>query len=150
MTLYNKRMHHVLREALVPYTPQQMYALVNDVANYSHFLSWCKSSRIVAQKDHELTATLVIAKAGLYKAFTTKNTLTPFERIDIDLVNGPFKHLTGHWKFTENPQGCLVSVNLEFEFSSKILEIMFGPVFHEVAHGLVHAFTQEAHRRYGN
>lgn len=143
-------MQHVYREALVPYSAQEMYELVNEINNYPHFLPFCKNAVITEQTADSLTATLLLAKGGVHKSFTTRNTLTPFERIDIDLVNGPFKHLTGHWKFEKKSTGCLVSVDLAFEFSSRLLEMLFGPIFYEIAHALVYAFTQEAKKRYGH
>lgn len=144
-------MTHVYREALVPYTQQQMYDLVNNVHDYPTFLPWCKSVRVLEQNEKIIKATLLLAKGGIHKTFTTKNSLTPFERIDIDLIDGPFKKLSGHWRFLTQPSGqTKVSVDLEFEFSSRILALLLEPVFTEVSHTLVSAFTKEAHRRYGN
>ncbi len=140
--------HQVFRQTLVPYTAQQMYDLVNAIADYPKFLPWCKNSKVLASTESSITATLVLVKGGVHKAFTTKNHLTPYERIDIELVDGPFKHLTGHWRFQTQKAGCLVSVNLEFEFAGKILSVLLTPVFNEIAQTLVHAFTQEAHSRY--
>jgi ribosome-associated toxin RatA of RatAB toxin-antitoxin module len=143
-------MNHVYRESLVPYTPQQMFDLVHHINNYPRFLPWCKAAHVKEQTGNTVIATLLLSKGGLQKAFTTKNTFKAPERIDIDLVNGPFKHLTGHWRFEARPEGCLVVVDLEFEFSSHLLEILIGPVFNEIAQRLIHAFTEEAHHHYGS
>ena len=140
-------MNHVYRQALVPYSAQQMYDLVNDINHYPQFLPWCKTAHVRAQTSEEITATLVLAKGGIHKAFTTRNRLTPTDRIDIDLVDGPFKHLTGHWRFQEQANGgCLVSVDLEFEFSSRILSMLLEPIFQEIAQTLVSAFTERARK----
>jgi ribosome-associated toxin RatA of RatAB toxin-antitoxin module len=141
-------MPHIYREAFTPYSAEKMYDLVNDIENYPKFLPFCKNAVISKKSSKSLTATLLLAKGGIHKTFTTKNTLTPHERIDIDLIDGPFKHLTGHWKFIEKPKGCMVCIDLEFEFSSIILEMLFGPVFNEMVHTLINAFTKEAKKRY--
>ncbi|MCD6046842.1 MAG: Oligoketide cyclase/lipid transport protein [Gammaproteobacteria bacterium] len=141
-------MPHIYREKSVPYSAKQMYELVNNVEDYPKFLPFCKNAVVSKRNSNSLTATLLLAKGGIHKTFTTKNTLTPYERIDIDLVNGPFKHLTGHWKFVEKPNGCLVCIDLEFEFSSIILEMLFGPVFNEMVHTLINSFTKEAKKRF--
>lgn len=144
-------MHHVHKKTTVPYSAKQMYELVNDITAYPQFLPWCKHARILAKSETEITATLLLAKGGVHKSFTTKNTLTPNQEIHIALVDGPFKKLQGHWRFIENAEGCtLVSVDLSFEFSSKLLAALLGGIFNEVANTLVSAFSQEAHRRYGS
>lgn len=144
-----KSLNHVYREALVPYTTTQMFELVHHIPDYPKFLPWCKAAHIQSQTENTIIATLLLSKGGIHKTFTTKNTSIPTKRIDIDLVDGPFKHLTGHWRFEATPDGCLVAIDLEFEFSSRIIAILFGPVFHEITHLLVNAFTTEAKRRYG-
>lgn len=138
-------MNHVYRQAKVPYSAQQMYDLVNDINAYPQFLPWCKSAHICEQTAEHIIATLVLAKGGIHKAFTTCNRLTPAERIDIELVDGPFKHLTGHWRFQDQPDGgCFVSVDMEFEFSSRILGLLLEPIFNEITQTLVTAFTKRA------
>lgn len=128
-----------------------MYDLVNNIADYPQFLPWCKHARILQQSDQEITATLLLAKGGIHKSFTTKNRLTPYEAIHISLVDGPFKQLNGHWRFAPQANGhTLVSVDLSFEFSSKLLALLFGSIFNEVARTLVSAFSEEADRRYGS
>jgi len=143
-------MPNVHKQTYVPYSAKQMYDLVNNITDYPKFLPWCKHARILSQSATEIVATLMLAKGGIHKSFTTKNTLTANQEIHIGLVDGPFKKLEGHWRFIESSDGnTLVSVDLSFEFSSKLLAALLGGVFNEVANTLVSAFTQEAHRRYG-
>ena len=144
-------MPHVHRATTVPYSAKQMYDLVNNIHDYPKFLPWCKHARILAQSHTEITATLLLAKGGIHKSFTTKNSLTPDETIHISLVDGPFKQLHGHWHFAEQASGhTLVSVDLTFEFSSKLLTLLLGGIFNEIAQTLVSAFCAEAKRRYGS
>jgi ribosome-associated toxin RatA of RatAB toxin-antitoxin module len=141
----------VKRQVTVSYTPEQMYELVNDVDRYPEFVTACVDSHKKIIDDYEVEASLEFARSGLHKSFTTRNRLTPYERIDIKLVNGPFKHLEGLWYFspTENG-GCRVELDLEFEFSNRWLGMAFGPVFNQVANKLVDVFCRRAEQVYGD
>jgi len=143
-------MMHIHRKAQVSYSAEKMYALVNDVEHYPKFLLWCKSARIISHTEKSMRASLVLSKGGIHKTFTTENTLTPSTRIDIALVDGPFKHLAGHWHFEDQADNAsVVELDLEFEFASHWLEVLIGPVFEEIAQTLVQSFKNEAKRRYG-
>lgn len=137
-------MPQIRRQKIVPYTPQAMFELVNDVARYAEFVPWCVESRVLRVDSDELSAMLTFAKGGLHKSFTTLNRLEPHKMMEIRLVEGPFKQLEGFWRFEEHEVGCKVSLDLEFEFSSKMLAILFGPVFNQVASTLVDVFCKRA------
>ncbi|MBT5978961.1 MAG: type II toxin-antitoxin system RatA family toxin, partial [Gammaproteobacteria bacterium] len=83
-------MHRISKSAIVPYTPQQMFELVNNIDDYSQFLNWCDSSSILNQTDNQITASVEINKGGIKQTFSTLNTLTPFQSIAMELVDGPF------------------------------------------------------------
>ncbi|NRA72945.1 MAG: SRPBCC family protein [Gammaproteobacteria bacterium] len=143
-------MAQVNRSALVMYSAAQMYDLVNDVAAYPQFLPGCVSSKIIALQDNVMTASVEVAKAGIRKTFTTTNTLFSNERIDMALLDGPFKKLQGGWQFVElDEQACKIVLALDFEFSSKLVELAFGKVFTELVNNMVKAFTQRAKVVYG-
>lgn len=143
-------MRKVNRSALVPYTSEEMFALVNDVAAYPAFLPWCNDAEIHSRKEREVTATLELHKGSLSKHFTTRNTLNPPHGIDLALVGGPFRHLSGGWRFRDlDDEGCKVSLELEFEFDSFIVDMMFGSYFENTCNSLVDAFTRRAHDVYG-
>ena len=73
----------------------------------------------------------------------------PPNKIKMSLLEGPFKYLTGVWEFIAVPEGgCCVVLDLEFEFSNRILSMMFGPVFHHVAQSMVGSFCQQAQQVY--
>ena len=140
----------IKREMIVPYSAEAMFKLINQIENYPQFLPWCRHARILEQNAQEIKATLVLAKGGLHKAFTTCNHLTPYHRIAISLIDGPFKQLEGQWQFDAiNAQECHIHFELSFEFSTKLLALMFGPVFQQATNTLVDAFQQEANKRYG-
>jgi ribosome-associated toxin RatA of RatAB toxin-antitoxin module len=139
------------RSALVHYSPQEMFQLVNNVGDYAEFLPWCRSSRVITETETEMEASVEIAKGVLNQTFTTRNTLTRGHRIDIALVNGPFKKLSGYWQFdalkTEN--ASKVNLVLEFEFDNTMISIAARPVFTQIVNSLVDAFTKRAVEVYG-
>ena len=138
-------MPQVNRSALVMFSAQQMYDLVNDVAAYPQFLPGCVGSRIVSDEECEMVASVDVSKAGIKKTFTTRNTLTENERVDMALVDGPFKLLTGGWSFLAlDDNACKVNLDLEFEFDNKLAEFAFGKVFKELAGNMVTAFSERA------
>ncbi len=126
-----------------------MFELVNDVARYAEFVPWCVESRLLRADSDALSAMLTFAKGGLHKSFTTLNRLEMHKMIEIRLLEGPFKQLEGFWRFEQHEVGCKVSLDLEFEFSTKMLGILFGPVFNQVASTLVDVFCKRAAELYG-
>ena len=144
-------MSHIQRNALVHYSPAEMYSLVNNVADYSTFLPWCRSSEVKSETETEMLASVEIAKGVLNKTFTTQNKLEKNHRIELQLVDGPFKKLSGYWQFdslkTEN--ACKVNLDLEFEFDSAMMSIAAKPIFTQIASSLVDAFCKRAVEVYG-
>lgn len=138
------------KSALVPYTAEQMYALVDDIPAYAEFLPWCDAAREIDRSDTEVEARLDIAHSGIHKSFTTRNRLEKGRQIEMQLVEGPFKYLNGVWKFEPlGEHGSRVSLDLEFEFSNKLLAMTFGPFFNKMAGSLVDSFIQRAQKVYG-
>lgn len=144
-------MTHINKSALVPYSAEQMYNLVDDIPAYAEFLPWCQSAEELKRTDYEVEGSLFISHSGLHKSFTTRNELNKPESITMNLVEGPFKHLKGVWSFIAlGDEGCKVTLDMDFEFSSKLMGITFGPVFSHMTSSLVDAFVQRAHERYGD
>ncbi|MBK4716442.1 MULTISPECIES: type II toxin-antitoxin system RatA family toxin [Tenebrionibacter/Tenebrionicola group] len=142
-------MPQISRTALVPYSAEQMYQLVNDVKSYPEFLPGCVGSRILESSQQQMTAAVDVAKAGISKTFTTRNTLTRNQSILMQLVDGPFKKLIGGWKFTPlSSDACRIEFHLDFEFTNMLIELAFGRVFKELASNMVQAFTTRAKEVY--
>ena len=140
----------VSRSALVPYAASEMYALVADVEKYPGFLPWCRDARVREPGEDTVEASLEIGRGPIRKSFTTRNTMVPDSRIDIGLVDGPFKHLQGRWEFmTLDGAGSRIALNLEFELSNALLRRTLGPVFSEIANTMVDAFCRRAKQLYG-
>ena len=142
-------MSHVAKSALVPFSAEQMFLLVNDVDCYAEFLPWCSDAAVLSQQDNVLQAQVTIDVKGVKKSFTTRNTSIPHSRIDLALIDGPFSSLTGSWVFqTLKEDACKVILTLDFEFSNHLLSITIGPIFNHIANTLVDAFSQRAHDVY--
>jgi ribosome-associated toxin RatA of RatAB toxin-antitoxin module len=144
-------MRKVRRSAIVPHSAKEMFALVDDVEAYPQFLPWCNDATVQSRTDDTVVATLELHKGTVSKHFTTRNTLKQFESIDMALIDGPFRHLDGGWRFREiTGDGCEVSLELEFEFDSRLVDLMFGRYFEDTLKALVDAFTRRAATVYGS
>jgi ribosome-associated toxin RatA of RatAB toxin-antitoxin module len=142
-------MPQVNRSALVSFSAEQMFNLVNDVERYPEFLPGCAAAQIHESDDSSMKASVEVAKAGIKKTFTTHNQLQFGNTILMELVDGPFKLLRGGWHFTPlDDSACKVELKLDFEFSSKMVEMAFGRVFNELVNNMVSAFTQRAKQVY--
>jgi len=138
-------MYTVSRSALVSHSAEKMFNLVNDVDRYSDFLPWCGDSREVERTNNEVLASVTIDFKGIRKTFTTKNLLKPYQRIDLTLVDGPFSELSGSWEFQElGFDSCKVVLNLDFDFSNKLVGALVGPVFSSIADSMVGSFCSRA------
>ena len=143
-------MPSISKNALVPYSSADMFALVDAIEVYSDFLPWCRSTTVHSRGEDEVRASIEIAHGALNKSFTTCNRLQKDKMIEMRLLEGPFKHLQGFWRFDAlGEQGCKVSLDMEFEFSSKLVGLAVGPVFGQIAGSLVDAFCKRAHQVYG-
>lgn len=133
----------------VDFTPQQMYDLVNDVRAYPKYLPLCGDVKVHFQSPTNLRATLTLAKGKIRFSFTTANTMVEGQRIQMNLVDGPFKFFRGSWLFEPSPKGgCVATYNCDFEFSSALLGLAFGGFFKDVMESLVDAFCKQAAIRY--
>ncbi|SSC10304.1 Putative oligoketide cyclase/lipid transport protein, similarity with yeast ubiquinone-binding protein YOL008W [uncultured Gammaproteobacteria bacterium] len=143
-------MHHISKSAIVPYSCEQMYQLVNQIDKYPQFLNWCSSADILNQTEQEITASVSINKNTFKQTFTTLNTLTPNVRIDMQLKDGPFKQLNGAWIFTSlNDNACKINLELEFSFASKLVDMVIAPVFTSISNTQLDAFIERAKQIYG-
>lgn len=138
----------------LPYSADQMYALVADVAKYPEFLPWCAAARIRSREnfdDHEvMEADLVISFKVFRERFGSRVTLWPEpRRIDTEYLDGPFKFLKSYWIFRDTEAGCQVEFFVDFEFRNAILQKVIGAVFNEAMHRIVRAFETRATALYG-
>ena len=143
-------METIKRSSLIAYSAEKMYQLIDDIEKYPEFVPYCKGAEIISREDNSVTATLQVSKSGLAKSFTTKNTLTPFTQIQMQLVNGPFKYLSGGWHFQAlSDEACKVELELEYEFSNKLASMAFAKIFNQLVQSMMTAFTERAKAVYG-
>ena len=142
-------MRKVSRSALVPYSAAQMYALVKDVEAYPSFLPWCNDAEVHVRQPEYIEASLELHRHGISKRFRTRNALQEDVSLGIELLGGPFRRLSGGWRFEQlGDAGSKVSLNLEFEFDSRATDIVFGRFFEKTCNSLVDSFTQRAATMY--
>lgn len=140
----------VHKTVFVAYSVAQMFALVDQVEEYPQFLPWCDRVDVIQRLEGHLTAALSINYHGIKQRFATENFNAPPNKIEMSLVEGPFKHLSGCWKFTElRADACKIEFDLSYEFSSKLLEHLIGPVFSKIANSFVDSFCARAEALYG-
>jgi ribosome-associated toxin RatA of RatAB toxin-antitoxin module len=143
----------VQRSALVPYSANSMFALVDDVAAYPQFLPWCAASEVRKTEGELMEAGITIGYRGLNQAFVTRNLREQIDqgaRIEMQLLDGPFKRLHGLWQFQSlREDACKVLLDVDFEFASKVLGAVAGPVFSQIVGSLVDAFVKRAEQVYG-
>jgi ribosome-associated toxin RatA of RatAB toxin-antitoxin module len=140
----------VHKSVLVGYSAEQMFALVDAVEEYPKFLPWCGGVSVRQRDEGKLVATLSIHFHGVKHSFTTENVNVPPTSITMQLVDGPFKQLDGAWAFKPlRADACRIDFDLSYEFSSKLLEKLIGPVFNMIANSFVDSFCKRAEAIYG-
>ncbi len=148
-------MREIKRNALVTYSPAQMFALVEDFERYPEFLPWVSAAALLSREGDQLVGRLEMERMGVKEQFTTRNILHAPHEMEMRLVDGPFKHLSGRWRFTEivDPLGQLrgtkVDLQIQFEFKNGLLDMLMGKSFEASCGSLVNAFTQRAKALYG-
>ncbi len=122
-----------------------MFSLVDDIESYPEFLPWCGGAEVHFREGDVVEATLELHRGRLSKRFRTRNTATDRQSIAMQLVDGPFRHLAGVWSFTAlGGSGSKVALELEFEFSNRLIDALLGSFFEDTCNSLVDAFTRRA------
>jgi ribosome-associated toxin RatA of RatAB toxin-antitoxin module len=144
-------MREVKRSALVPYTAEQMFALVEDIERYPQFLPWVAAAQLLERTPQEIVGRLEMHRAGMREIVTTRNVLTPPREITLALVAGPFKTLEGRWTFEPigEDRGARVSLSIRFEFANSMLNLLLSRSFEKSCNELVDAFVTRARAVYG-
>jgi coenzyme Q-binding protein COQ10 len=135
----------------LPHSSEQLFGLVADVEKYPEFLPWCVGARIRSQESDLLVADLMIGFNGLNEKFTTQVKLDRVAmKIDVIYQDGPFKYLNNRWLFmSKNAGACDLDFFIDFEFKSRFLQALMGPLFGEAVRRMVGAFESRALHLYG-
>ena len=143
-------MYTINRSALIPYSDQMMFDLINDIEDYQNFLPWCGGSAVLEDTENTRTGSVKIAFKGINKTFTTCNTLSPPSEIALKMIDGPFSKLQGKWTFKAlDENACKISLELEFDFANRIVGAVIGPVFKIIADSMLDSFCKRADSLYG-
>ncbi len=143
-------MIEIRRSALVKYSPAQMFDLVNEVEAYPKRFSWCVGAEVLERNGNMLVARLDLKFAGFRQSFTTRNTVDPPRRLQMDLVDGPFRSLEGVWDFIAlGDAGCKVAFALDFDYSGRLGGSALKLGFQGLAGRMVDDFCREAERIHG-
>lgn len=139
-----------VEQRVLPYTREQLFDLVADVASYPQFLPWVIGARIRTKMPELLVADLMVGFKVFRETFTSKVTLERPGHIHVDYVNGPLKYLHNDWTFTEAGEDhTAIDFFVDFEFKNRLFESMAGAVFHEAVKRMVAAFEKRALAIYG-
>ncbi len=139
------------KSALVWHSAREMFDLVSDVEGYPRFLPWCHATELLSRTDDQICGRIEVARLGIRQVFSTCNRIDPPRHMQIDLIDGPFRRLTGGWTFTPlREDACKVVLELDFEFSGSLIDKAFGAVFGQIANSLVDAFCKRADEVYGD
>ena len=135
---------------VLPYTPEQLFALVADIEKYDEFLPWVVAVRIESESESETTADLVVGFNAFKERFTSKVTKQAPDKIIVDYVDGPLKYLHNEWKFTPAPGGGTeLCFAVDFAFKSRLFETLAGQMFDRALRRMTSAFEQRAAALYG-
>ena len=134
----------------LPYTPEQMFELVADVARYDEFLPWVVAVRVRSSSETETVADLVVGFSAFKERFTSRVTKHRSERITVDYIEGPLKYLKNEWRFDAAPQGGTnLFFSVDFAFKSRMFETLAGAMFDRALRRMTGAFEQRAAELYG-
>ncbi len=142
-------MHHICKTAVLPYSAGQVMALIEDIRSYPQFLPWCGRTRVIQDRDEEVVAEITISHGAFGKSFTTKNRYQRPKLAEVRLVNGPFRFLEGLWQLEPDPKGTKVTLDMRFEFASRLVGAFLEPIFKQAAETMVQRFAQRARAVYG-
>ncbi|MEA3644128.1 MAG: type II toxin-antitoxin system RatA family toxin, partial [Lamprobacter sp.] len=122
------------RSALLPYTPRQLFDLVNDVEAYPQYMEGCVGAEVLHADECSMEARLDLARAGFAQSFITLNTLSAPESIALQLKDGPFERFAGCWRFQAlGDAACKISLQLEFSVGSSLVGAAAGRLFDRVS-----------------
>jgi ribosome-associated toxin RatA of RatAB toxin-antitoxin module len=143
-------MHRIERSVWVPFSAERMFRLVEKVEDYPAFLPWCCGASRRPLADGTQEATIEIAYRGVRASFATCNESDFPRSLQLTLVKGPFRRLSGRWDFLDLPQeGCKVSLQLQYSFAGGLLSRMISPVFESIAGSMIDAFAKRAETLHG-
>ncbi len=134
----------------MPYSADQMFALVSDIAHYPDFLPWVVALRIRSDSEHEAVADMIVGFKGLRESFSCRVHKQRPDSVTVSYIDGPMRHLTNEWHFTATDDGgCRVDFMVDFSFRSRMFEALAGQMFDKALRKMIAAFEARADELYG-
>lgn len=134
----------------LPYSAEQMFALVADVARYGEFLPWVVATRVKSDSETEMVADMLVGFKALREKFTSRVVKDRPHRIKVHYVDGPMRDLDNVWEFRDVPGGCEVDFHVAFTFRNAMFERLAGQYFDRAFRKMVTAFEERAQQLYGS
>lgn len=144
--------HHFSENKLLPYDMEELFELVLDVENYPTFLPWIDEIKIISKQENEIIADMYVKVLSLKQNYRSKINYTIDENkalIEVKAIDGIFNHLDNIWKFAKDEKGTIIDFSVDFEFKSKVLDSIAGPIFKNIAHQMMHAFEKKIKEKHG-
>lgn len=142
-------MTEISRSALLPYSAEKVYALINDVESYPEFMEGCAGAEVLARDEQSMEARLDLSRRGISYSIITRNTLQPPHSVIMHLVQGPFRSFKGEWQVTAlSETACKVSLHMAFSLDNKALALAARALFNPMADNLVDAVVKRANKLY--
>ena len=135
---------------VLPYTSEQMFDLVSDVARYPQFLPWVTAVRVRSNSETEMVADVIVGFKGLRETFSSRVAKQRPGHIHVDYLDGPLKHLNNDWTFSAEGKGCRIEFCVDFAFKNRVFEMLAGQVFDRAVRKMVNAFEERAARLYAS
>jgi coenzyme Q-binding protein COQ10 len=128
-----------------------LFDLVADVSRYGEFLPWVAAVRVKSDSEAEMVADLVVGFKGLHETFTSRVHKHRPDRVCVDYVDGPLKHLRNEWHFRSDGEGgTLLDFSVDFSFRSALFEALAGQMFERAFRKMTGAFEERARALYGS
>lgn len=143
-------MTNITRSALLPYSAQAVFDLINDVEAYPQYMEGCVGAEVFSRDEDTVVARLDLARGGIQQSFTTRNRLERPNRVALELMEGPFERFEGEWSLLAlGEAACKVSLHLKFTLSNRVLNLAARQIFNSAANNLVDAVVKRANELYG-
>ncbi len=134
----------------LPFSAEQMFDLVADVARYPEFLPWVVGTRVRSNNEHEMLADMLVGFNALREKFTSRVAKQRPSEISVHYIDGPLRDLDNTWKFRPTEQGCEIDFAVSFTFRNAMFEALAGQYFDRAFRKMVSAFEARAHQLYGS
>lgn len=134
----------------MPYSCEQMFDLVADVARYHEFLPWVVAVRVRSDGESEMIADLLVGFKAIREKFTSRVQKHRPDHINVHYIDGPLRDLDNSWDFRAvEGGGCEVDFCVDFTFRNPVFEALAGQYFDRAFRRMVEAFEERARALYG-